>query len=114
MSNKGLFELTGKTALVTGCKRGIGRAMASALAGAGADIIGVNSRDLRTLNPDLGVARKLAGLGGDALLIAESGIESRADIDDLSTRGYKGFLVGTSLMRSSDPGESLKELLGAH
>ncbi len=80
---------------------------------AGAEMIGVNSRDLRTLKTDLDVARRLANLGAKDLLIAESGIKTRADLDDLSSRGYKGFLVGTSLMKSQDPGESLKELLRA-
>ncbi|MEP6066554.1 MAG: SDR family oxidoreductase [Paracoccaceae bacterium] len=47
MSNFSMFDLTGKTALVTGCKRGIGRSMALALAEAGADIIGVSA----TLDP---------------------------------------------------------------
>ena len=56
----GLFDLTGKTALVTGCKRGIGKAMAIALAEAGADIIGV-SASLETENSE--VEKKVRSLG---------------------------------------------------
>ncbi len=55
-----LFKLTGKTALVTGCKRGIGRAIAVALAEAGADVIGVSA----TLDPDGGdVGRAVVAAG---------------------------------------------------
>jgi len=54
------FDLSGKTALVTGCKRGIGRAMAEGLAEAGADIIGVSA----SLEPDGGeIAKQVTGLG---------------------------------------------------
>lgn len=79
----------------------------------GAKIIGVNSRNLKTLKTDLEIARRLA-LSVDpakTLLVAESGIKTRQDIEDLSRRGYRGFLVGTHLMRRPDPGAALKELL---
>lgn len=79
---------------------------------AGAGLIGVNSRDLRTLKTDLRTARDLAGLAPGALLIAESGLKSRAEIEDLAGLGYRGFLIGTSLMKADDPGEALRKLLG--
>jgi 2-deoxy-D-gluconate 3-dehydrogenase len=59
MSLSDQFSLAGKTALVTGCKRGIGRAMAVALAGAGADIIGVSA----TLGPHSAVGREVEATG---------------------------------------------------
>jgi indole-3-glycerol phosphate synthase len=74
-------------------------------------IVGVNSRNLKTLETDLGVARRLAGKGGRAVMIAESGLKTRADLDELGSLGYKGFLIGTSLMKTGDPGRALKELL---
>lgn len=76
----------------------------------GAKLIGVNSRDLKTLKTDLGTARRLAGRR-TAILIAESGLKTRADLDELSALGYKGFLVGTSLMKEDDPGAALRALL---
>jgi indole-3-glycerol phosphate synthase len=78
---------------------------------AGATLIGVNSRDLRTLKTDLNVARRLAPLAGGACLIAESGLKSREELKELSSLGYKGFLVGTTLMRVEDPGKALAELM---
>ena len=59
MNISDIFDLSGKTALVTGCKRGIGKAMALALAGAGADILGVSA----TLAPDSEVEREVRALG---------------------------------------------------
>lgn len=77
-------------------------------------ILGVNSRNLKTLKTDLAVARELSGLipaGRPA--IAESGIHSRADVESLERCGYSGFLVGEALMKNNNPGERLRELLGA-
>ncbi len=79
-----------------------------------ADVVGVNSRDLRTLKTDLGVARRLAPLATRAAAaVAESGLKTREDIDGLTALGYKGFLVGTSLMKSRDPGLALSVLLAS-
>ena len=55
----GMFDLSGKTALVTGCKRGIGRGMAEALAQAGADIVGVSA----SLAPGSEVEAAVTGMG---------------------------------------------------
>ncbi|MFA5343945.1 MAG: indole-3-glycerol phosphate synthase TrpC [Kiritimatiellia bacterium] len=77
-------------------------------------IIGVNSRDLNTLKTDLAGARDLAALippGRPA--IAESGIKSRSDIEDLQARGYKGFLIGETLMKSDNAAATLRALLGS-
>ncbi len=80
----------------------------------GADVIGVNSRDLRTLKTDLAVARRLAPLATKAAAaVAESGLRTRADIDGLHALGYQGFLVGTALMKAEDPGAALAGLLVA-
>jgi indole-3-glycerol phosphate synthase len=87
-------------------------AEAEAALALGADVLGVNSRDLRTLKTDLGIARRLAPLAKRAgVAVAESGLRSRADVDDLIAHGYKGFLIGTSLMRNADPGLALTDLM---
>jgi len=81
---------------------------------AGADIIGVNSRDLRTLAVDLSVCESLAREAPPgALLVAESGIRSRDDIDRLAGLGYHAFLIGERLMTAADPGSALSRLLEA-
>ena len=72
----------------------------------GAPLIGINNRDLKTFRTDLAVTERLAGLAGDALVISESGIATRADIDRLAPH-VDGFLIGSTPMRSGDPhGES--------
>ena len=76
-------------------------------------IIGVNSRNLKTLKTDLNVAMELGSLIPDSrLAVAESGIKSRGDIEMLKTAGYRGFLIGEVLMSQGDPGAKLRELLG--
>jgi indole-3-glycerol phosphate synthase len=76
-------------------------------------VLGVNSRDLTTLKTDLQTARDMAGLiPGNRLTIAESGIRTRSDIDELEDLGYKGFLIGESLLRADCPAAKLTELVG--
>lgn len=79
---------------------------------AGCNLIGVNSRDLRTFKVDLATAFRLAEkIPEEVLAIAESGIESGNDIARLRSAGYKAFLVGETLMRATSPGDALRELL---
>jgi indole-3-glycerol phosphate synthase len=79
---------------------------------AGCEMIGVNSRDLKTFRVDLNVALRLAQmLPPGVIAVAESGIETGADISRLRAAGYNGFLIGEALMRAPRPGEALKELL---
>src|SRR5258706_8961389 len=69
----------------------------------GANIIGVNNRNLATFNVSLETSVQLATVGrSHALLISESGIKSADDIRRLSDLGYRGFLIGEGLMRSDD------------
>jgi indole-3-glycerol phosphate synthase len=80
----------------------------------GCDIIGVNNRDLRTFQVDLNTAVRLGrNIPPGVLKVAESGLQSGADIRRLRDAGYEGFLIGESLMRAEFPGEALKELLAA-
>jgi indole-3-glycerol phosphate synthase len=81
---------------------------------AGATMIGVNSRNLKTFEVSLEVCLRLASrLPGDVLGIAESGMRSAEDILRLSRAGYRGFLVGESLMRAAAPGAALAALVAA-
>jgi indole-3-glycerol phosphate synthase len=79
-----------------------------------ADVIGVNNRDLRTLKTDLAVSRRLAPLTTKAsAAVAESGLRSRAEIDELAALGYKGFFIGGSFTKSPEPGRALASLLAS-
>ncbi|MGQ9661912.1 MAG: indole-3-glycerol phosphate synthase TrpC [Kiritimatiellia bacterium] len=76
-------------------------------------MIGVNSRNLCTLETNLDVARTLArAIPADRIAVAESGIKTRADIESLAALGYSGFLIGETLLRASDPGAAMRQLLG--
>jgi indole-3-glycerol phosphate synthase len=80
---------------------------------AGAEIIGVNSRNLRTFEVDLAVAERLAAaIPPGAIRVAESGIRSREDVVRLEASGYHAFLVGETLMRHRDPSSALAALRG--
>jgi indole-3-glycerol phosphate synthase len=79
---------------------------------AGCDLIGVNSRDLRTFHVDLDTAFRLAEkIPAECLPVAESGIHSGEDVARLKSAGYVGFLIGESLMREEYPGRALKILI---
>jgi indole-3-glycerol phosphate synthase len=81
---------------------------------AGADLIGVNNRDLRTFEVSLETAERLAArLPREAVRVAESGIHSRADVERLAAAGYQAFLVGEHLMKSGDPKRAIEELRGS-
>lgn len=85
---------------------------------AGAQLIGVNNRDLKTFKVDLATTERLAARlrsapnGEDRLLIAESGIHTRADVERLRRCGARAILVGESLMRGGSIAVKAKELLG--
>lgn len=75
-------------------------------------IVGVNSRNLKTLTTDLGVAVELGHrMPPGALWIAESGIKTRDDMTRLADAGYRGFLIGESLLRETSPGDALRRLM---
>jgi indole-3-glycerol phosphate synthase len=78
----------------------------------GASIIGINNRNLRTFEVSLDVSRELIKqrpLG--AIMIAESGISCREEIDELKDLGFNGFLVGESLMRAAGSKQMLEALI---
>ncbi len=86
--------------------------LAIALA-AGAEIIGINNRDLTTFTVDIGNTLALAReIPPGKTLISESGIGSREQIVTLMQAGIRGFLIGETLMSAADPGRKLGELLG--
>lgn len=79
---------------------------------AGANFIGVNNRNLKTLEVSLDTSLQLAKrIPSHVLSISESGIRTPRDIHRLSQAGYKGFLIGESLMRQSDPGDALSRMI---
>jgi indole-3-glycerol phosphate synthase len=81
---------------------------------AGCDLIGVNTRDLRTFKVDAETAFRLAErIPKNVVQVAESGIRSGEDISRLRAMGYQAFLIGESLMRAFAPGEALRALVSS-
>ncbi|MBA2303443.1 MAG: indole-3-glycerol phosphate synthase TrpC [Acidobacteria bacterium] len=84
----------------------LGRALS-----AGARIVGVNSRNLRTLAVDLSVLDRVAdAIPDDVIAVAESGLRERRDLARLAAVGYDAFLVGERLITQPDPGAALRAL----
>ncbi len=88
--------------------------------GAGAPIIGINNRDLRTLETNLEVTERLAGrlrqgaapAGGGIVLVSESGIQRADDVRRLRRAGASAVLVGSAIVSAPDPAAKIRELLG--
>jgi indole-3-glycerol phosphate synthase len=80
---------------------------------AGASLIGVNNRDLKTFRIDPGTTARLAKrVPAGCTLVSESGITSRADMETAERSGADAVLIGETLMRSDDPAATLRELRG--
>jgi len=79
-----------------------------------ADVVGINNRDLETLEVSIETSRRLLREGkGSKTVISESGLSKRSELLELRSLGADGFLVGSSLMRSKDIEEAVRELAGA-
>ncbi|HUQ97225.1 MAG TPA: indole-3-glycerol phosphate synthase TrpC [Chitinophagaceae bacterium] len=73
------------------------------------DLVGINNRNLKTFSVDLEQSIRLAGkIGSHFLKIAESGINSAADVVFLKQQGFDGFLIGERFMKEKDPGVAFK------
>jgi indole-3-glycerol phosphate synthase len=78
----------------------------------GADLIGVNNRDLKTFEVSIDVSKRLIQkIPKDLPAISESGIENPATIKELKSIGFSGFLIGQSFMQTSDPGKACLEFI---
>jgi indole-3-glycerol phosphate synthase len=87
----------------------LGRALA-----AGARILGVNNRDLRTLEVRVEISTELiAAIPDECVAVCESGLRSHGDLVRLRAAGFDAFLIGEHLMAQPDPSEALRKLLGA-
>jgi indole-3-glycerol phosphate synthase len=79
----------------------------------GARIVGVNNRNLRTLEVDVAASDDLIGrIPRDLVAVSESGLKTAGDLARLREAGYRAFLVGERLMTAADPGGELRALIG--
>ena len=78
----------------------------------GARIIGVNNRNLRTLQVDVDGSYRLAGkLPASVIGVSESGLQTRADLERLAAAGYRAFLIGERFMIDANPAAAISELV---
>lgn len=85
----------------------------SAAVGAGADLIGINNRDLKTLRVNLATTARLRPtIPPGVVVVSESGFETREQVAGVEGAGVDAVLIGTSLMASPDPAAKLRELRG--
>lgn len=103
-----LCDEAGGVALVEAHSReGLERALE-----AQARLVGINNRDLETLEVDIATTERLIGLVPEGTtVVSESGIRTRQDVLRIEALGVDAMLIGEALMRSADPGEKLRELL---
>jgi indole-3-glycerol phosphate synthase len=81
---------------------------------AGARIIGVNNRNLRTLQVDLNASREIAAMLPQGVIgISESGLKTPADLQAMKALGYQAFLMGERFMIEPDPGAALAGLIAS-
>jgi indole-3-glycerol phosphate synthase len=79
--------------------------------GAGAEMIGINNRNLKTLDVSVGLSEQLAErLPPGVLAVAESGLKTPEDLSRLARAGFDAFLIGERLMAAPDPGAALEEM----
>lgn len=75
-------------------------------------LMGINNRSLHTFKTDIALSNQLQPLvPKDKLIITESGIATREDVDYMQSHGINTFLIGETLMRASSPGEALRNLI---
>src|SRR5205814_1271507 len=78
----------------------------------GARLIGVNNRDLRTFRTSLETSERLiAEAPRDRIMISESGLKGADDLRHLQTLGFRGFLIGEALMRTTDPEQAVRDFI---
>ena len=81
---------------------------------AGAQIIGVNNRNLRTLDVDLRASETIAArMPKNVIAVSESGLKTAEDLARMRTLGYRAFLIGERFMTADDPGVALRQLIEA-
>lgn len=80
----------------------------------GARLVGVNNRDLRTMQVDVAASHRLAArIPRGVIAVSESGLQSRRDLEALAVDGYRAFLIGERFMTDTDPARAIAGLVGS-